>query len=95
MATYILKRINYSALSAVGDAASNTLGGVTEGVGKAMDTKPGGAVGGTIGSAMAGLGGLAGAFSGPIGWLAGAALGSAATRGLGKGLKSAGSDLRT
>lgn len=97
MAKYRLKRKCYNAIT---DAASNTLGGVTSGVGKAMDTKLGGAVGGliggqylggAIGSALSGLGW----FSGPVGWLAGAALGSAATRGLGKGLKSAGQDLQT
>ena len=96
MARYKLKRKTFG----VGDAVQNTVGGVTEGVGKAMDTKAGGAagavaggslLGGTIASGLGALGGLAG----PAGWIIGAGLGAAAARGIGKGLKTAGQDMQT
>lgn len=94
MARYILKRKTYGMI----DAAQNTIGGVTGGVGKALDSTPaalagglagGHILGGAISSGLAGMGGLTGAVSGPLGWLVGAGIGAAATRGLGKGLKSA------
>lgn len=101
MATYILKRKSYGVV----DAAQNTLGGVTGGVGKALDSTPGAAVGGLLGghiigggikTALANSGGVLGSsVAGPLGWLAGAAIGAAATRGLGKGLKRAGSSMGT
>ena len=98
MAKYILKRKTYGMV----DAAQNTLGGVTGGVGKALDSTPaaiaggalgGSVLGGTIGSALSGtaLGSLG--LGGPLGWLVGAGIGAAATRGLGKGLKSAGNSM--
>lgn len=95
MATYRLKRKCYNALT---EAASNTLGGVTEGVGKALDNKIAGVAGGFLGATK--LGGTLGSIiGGPIGGLlglgAGYLIGSSATRGLGKGLKSAGQDLQT
>lgn len=98
MATYRLKRKCYNALT---EAAGNTLGGVTEGVGKALDNKVAGVAGGIVGAAK--LGGMIGtALTGmgvPFGGLIGAGLGylggSAATRGLGKGLKTAGQDMQT
>lgn len=100
MARYTLKRKYYG----VADALGNTVGGTAEGIGKALDSKPaaiagglagGSLLGGTIGTTLAGMGGLASLASGPIGWLVGAGLGAAATRGLGKGLKSAGQDMQT
>lgn len=100
MARYTLKRKYYG----VADALGNTIGGTTEGIGKALDSKPaamigglagGSILGGAIGTAMSGLGGLAALGSGPLGWLVGAGIGAAATRGLGKGLKSAGQDMQT
>lgn len=98
MATYRLKRKCYNALT---EAAGNTLGGVTEGVGKALDNKVAGVAGGVIGATK--LGGMIGtALTGmgvPLGGLIGTGLGylagSAATRGLGKGLKTAGQDMQT
>lgn len=96
MAKYRLKRKCYNALT---EAASNTLGGVTEGVGKALDNKVAGVAGGALGAAKLGgtIGGMIG--MGPIGSVlgmgAGYLIGSAATRGLGKGLKTAGQDLQT
>ena len=94
MAKIILKRKTYG----LAEAAGNTIGGVAQGVGQALDSKPaamagglaGGAVlGGSITSALAGLGGVAASLSNPLGWLVGAGIGAAATRGLGKGLKEA------
>lgn len=98
MATYRLKRKCYNAIT---EAAGNTLGGITEGVGKALDNKVAGVAGGLLGASK--LGGTIGSFFGPagsvLGTIAGAGLGylagSAATRGLGKGLKSAGQSLQT
>lgn len=96
MATYRLKRKCYNALT---EAAGNTLGGVTEGVGKALDNKFAGVAGGVLGAAK--LGGTIGSIIGlgPIGSLlgmgAGYLAGSAATRGIGKGLKSAGQSMQT
>ena len=96
MARYRLKRKCYNALT---DAVGNTLGGVTEGVGKALDNKVAGVAGGVLGAAK--LGGTIGNFIGlgPIGSILGAGVGylagSAATRGLGKGLKSVGQDMQT
>lgn len=100
MATYRLKRRLYGVTEAMG----NVVGGTAEGVGKFMDTKPAALAGGlvgasTLGSAittgLTGLGGLAGTLAGPAGWLIGAGLGAAATRGIGKGLKSAGQDMQS
>lgn len=96
MAKYILKRKTYG----LAEAASNTIGGVTSGVGKALDSKPAAIAGGLAGGATLGAGiggalgslGIAGMAAGPLGWLVGAGLGAAATRGLGKGLKKAGGD---
>ena len=99
MATYTLKRKTYG----LADAASNTIGGIAGGVGKALDSKPAAIAGGLAGGALLGakisaglssLGGLASIGAGPIGWLVGAGLGAAATRGLGKGLKSASDSLQ-
>ena len=95
MATYRLKRKCYNALT---EAAGNTLGGVTEGVGKALDNKVAGVAGGVLGASK--LGGTIGTMiGGPFGSLlgmgAGYLIGAAATRGLGKGLKSAGQDMQT
>lgn len=99
MAKIVLRRKTYG----LAEAAGNTIGGVAQGVGQALDSKPaamagglaGGAVlGGSITSALAGLGGLGGVaatLSNPLGWLVGAGIGAAATRGLGKGLKEASS----
>lgn len=86
MARYRLKRKTYG----VGEAVGNTLGGVTESVGKAADTKLGGLVGAAGGIGLLGTMGL-----GPLGWLASGALGAAAVRGAGKGLKSLGQDMQT
>lgn len=99
MATYTLKRKTYG----LADAASNTIGGIAGGVGKALDSQPAAVAGGLAGGALLGskiaaglssLGGLASIGAGPIGWLVGAGLGAAATRGLGKGLKSASDSLQ-
>lgn len=86
MARYRLKRKTYG----VGEAIGNTLGGVTESVGKAADTKLGGLVG-----AIGGMSLLTNLGLGPLGWLASGALGAAAVRGAGKGLKSVGQDMQT
>ena len=91
MARYRLKRKYYGVVDAAGNVLSNTAGGIMQGAGKAMDTKIGGLTGGLL--AAPAIGGLIGL--GPLGLLAGAAIGSAATRGLGKGLKSAGQDLQS
>lgn len=92
MARYRLKRKIYGVVDAAGNVLSNTAGGVMQGAGKAMDTTIGGLTGGVLAApVIASL--IPGA--GPLGLLAGAAIGSAATRGLGKGLKSAGQDLQT
>jgi hypothetical protein len=77
----------------VAEAAQNVLGGAAETAGNIADTKIGGlagglATGGAIQSAL-GIG------MGPIGWLIGAGLGAAATRGVGKGLKSIGESIKT
>lgn len=93
MARYRLKRKCYNALT---EAAGNTLGGVTEGVGKALDNKVAGIAGGVLGATK--LGGTIGTMIGVgsiLGMGAGYLLGSAATRGLGKGLKTAGQDMQT
>lgn len=103
MATYTLKRKTYG----LADAASNTIGGIAGGVGKALDSQPAAVAGGLAGGALLGgkiaaglssLGGLGGYLAsigaGPIGWLVGAGLGAAATRGLGKGLKGASDSLQ-
>ena len=87
MARYRLKRKTYGA---VGEAVGNTLGGVTETVGKAMDTKFGGFAG-----ALGGMSLLTNLGLGPVGWLASGALGAAAVRGAGKGLKSVGQSMQT
>ena len=100
MARYRLKRKYYG----VGDAVGNTLGGTMEGVGKALDTKTAGlagglaggaTLGGTIGDAISSLGGPLSFMAKPVGYMAGAGIGAAAVRGVGKGLKSAGQDLQT
>lgn len=100
MARYTLKRKYFG----VGDALGNVVGGTTEGVGKMLDSKPaalagglagGATLGATLGTALSGLGGVASLASGPVGWLVGAGLGAAATRGLGKGLKSMGQDMQS
>ena len=94
MAKYRLKRKTYGVADAAGNVLGNTVGGVTEAAGKAMDTKLGGLAGGL--ATMTAVGGtLASAGLGPIGWLAAGALGAAATRGLGKGLKNVGQDMQT
>jgi hypothetical protein len=92
MARYRLRRKTYG----VAEAAGNVIGGTAEGVGKVMDSNIGGAIGGLAGGAALGapLGAALG-LGGPIGWLAAAGLSAAATRGLGKGLKSAGQDMQS
>jgi hypothetical protein len=55
-----------------------------------MDTKFGGFAG-----ALGGMSLLTNLGLGPIGWLASGALGAAAVRGAGKGLKSAGQSMQT
>ena len=73
----------------VAEAAQNVIGGAAETAGNIADTEIGGlATGGAIQSAL-GIG------MGPIGWLIGAGLGAAATRGVGKGLKSIGESIKT
>lgn len=88
MARYVLKRKTYG----VADAVQNTIGGVAETAGNIADTKIGGVAGG-----LAGAGLISGALglTGPLGWLVGAGLGAAATRGVGKGLKSIGQSIKT
>lgn len=92
MARYRLKRKYYGVVDAAGNVLSNTAGGIMQGAGKAMDTTIGGLTGGLLGAPL-----IAGLMPGlgPLGYLAGAAISSAATRGLGKGLKSAGQDLQS
>ena len=100
MAKIVLRRKTYGLV----EAAGNTIGGVAQGVGQALDSKPAAMAGGLAGgavlggsitsaatSALAGLGGVAATLSNPLGWLVGAGIGAAATRGLGKGLKEASS----
>lgn len=97
MATYRIKRRLYSMMDAVG----NTVGGVSSGVGKALDSTPAAVVGGVhgftgpVGNALAEA--LDGVVPGAsiLGRVAGAAIESSAVRGLGKGLKSAGDSLQT
>lgn len=95
MAKYVLKRKQYGIM----DAAKNTIGGVVGGVGNALDTKVGGAAAGIAtgaalgGKIASGLGAL-GVLSGPVGWLAAAGIGAMAARGLGKGLKNAGTSMQ-
>ena len=100
MATYRLKRKTFG----WAEGAQNTIGGIAGGVGKALDSKPaavagglagGATLGSAIGQGLSSLGGLAGAASGPLGWLVGAGIGAAATRGLGKGLKSASDSMQS
>ena len=98
MATYHLKRKTFG----FADAAKNTIGGVAGGVGKALDSTPaaiGGAAYGAMGpvgdflsSTMTGLGVPGGNI---LGRVIGAGVTSAATRGLGKGLKSASDSLQS
>jgi len=104
MARYRLKRKYYGLVDSAGSAVGNTLGGTMEMTGKALDNKVAGLAGGILGgntigagitSAIQGTGGFLSSWGGPVGWLAGAAIGSAATRGLGKGLKAAGQDLQS
>ena len=87
MARYVIKRKTYG----VTDAVQNTIGGVAETAGNIADTKIGGLAGGlATASTIAPFIGM-----GPIGWLVGAGLGAAATRGVGKGLKSLGESIKT
>ena len=90
MARYRLKRKTYGIGDAVSNTLSNTIGGGMEAVGKAADTKLGGLAGAITGIGTLGMMGL-----GPFGWLASGALGAAAARGIGKGLKTAGQDMQT
>jgi predicted phage tail protein len=86
---YRLKRKTFG----VAEAAQNVIGGAAETAGNIADTKIGGLAGGlaTGGAIQSALGiGL-----GPVGWLIGAGLGAAATRGIGKGLKSIGESVKT
>jgi hypothetical protein len=96
MARYRLK----SKLYGVGEAVQNTIGGVAGGTGKALDSTVGGLAGGLAGAHFIGnalgntvLSGVPGA--GIIAPLLGAGIGSAATRGLGKGLKYAADSLQS
>ena len=90
MAKYRLKRKTYGVIKATGNVLGNTVGGVTEAAGKAMDTKLGGLAG-----AIGGMSLLTNLGLGPVGWLASGALGAAATKGLGKGLKAAGENMQS
>lgn len=100
MARYRLKRKYYG----IAEAAGNTLGGATEAVGKTLDSKPAAVLGGvagaatvgsTIGDAVSSLGGPLSFLAKPAGYVAGYMGGAAVTRGIGKGLKSAGQDMQT
>lgn len=95
MARYRLK----SKLYGVGEALQNTVGGIAGGTGKALDSTVGGIAGGLAGAHFIGnalsstvLSGVPG--GGLIAPLLGAGIGAAATRGLGKGLKSASDSLQ-
>ena len=90
MAKYRLKRKTYGVVEATGNVLGNTVGGVTEAAGKAMDTKVGGLAG-----AISSIGLLGSLGLGPIGTIASGALGAAAVRGAGKGLKSAGENMQS
>lgn len=97
---YIIKRKTFG----VAEAAQNVIGGAAETAGNIADTKIGGMAGGlaTAGLMRTGLTSLVGSSSGlmgsvlggPIGLLIGAGLGAAATRGVGKGLKSIGESIK-
>ena len=89
MARYRLKRKTFG----VGDAISNTVGGVAQTVGNVADTKIGGLAGGLGAASLASKIGFLG--GGPIGMAIGGLLGAAATRGVGKGLKSMGESMTT
>lgn len=100
MARFRIKRKTFG----VADAAQNVIGGAAETAGNIADTKIGGLAGGlATGGLVAGKLGLTaagalsslGAAAGPVGWLIGAGLGAAATRGIGKGLKSVGESIKT
>ena len=91
MARFRIKRKTFG----VADAAQNVIGGAAETAGNIADTKIGGLAGG-----LATGGAIAGAIPaltalGPVGWMIGAGLGAAATRGVGKGLKSIGESIKT
>ena len=87
MAKYRLKRKTYG----IGEAVGNTLGGVTEAVGKAADTKLGGFAGALGGMSLLGSMGLPWG----IGHIVSGALGATAVRGLGKSLKSVGQNMQS
>ena len=91
MATYRLKRKNFNAIT---DTAGNVVGGALNGVGRVMDSGVGSMTGAALGAyAGANLLGDVIPMGGIIGGLAGASLGSTATRQVGKGLKASGQDL--
>jgi len=97
MARFIIKRKTFGVI----EAAQNTIGGTLETAGNIADTKIGGLTGGIAGGSMMGsaiaskyLSGLGAGLAGPAGWLIGAGLGAAATRGIGKGLKSIGEGIK-
>ena len=93
---YRIKRKTFG----VAEAAQNVIGGTMETAGNIADTKIGGIAGGIAGGSMLGakigaaLPGALGFAAGPVGWLIGAGLGAAATRGVGKGLKSIGESVK-
>ena len=98
MTTFRLKRYG------IAEAASNTIGGVAGGVGKALDSTPASVAGFAHGAVSdSGLGSVIGtaldAAGVPGGSLLGRVVGggieSAGVRGLGKGLKDAGDSLRS
>lgn len=87
---YRIKRKTFG----VAEAAQNVIGGAAETAGNIADTKIGGLAGGlATGGAIASHIGALSAL-GPVGWLIGAGLGAAATRGVGKGLKSIGESIK-
>lgn len=88
MARYIIKRKTYSAIG-------NTLGGVVSGVGGAMNSPLGGIGGAYLGWKAGGA--LLGSMipgGGLVAKIGGALLGRSIMKGLGKGLKNAGQDMR-
>ncbi len=89
MARYVIKRKTYSAIG-------NTLGGVTNAVGGAMNSTLGKAAGAYIGYKTIGslLGSMIPIPGGRlIGKIGGAVIGGSLMKGIGKGLKATGQDM--
>lgn len=96
MARYRLKRRTYgvvdttsNVLGSAVQGVSNGVGTVAEKVGGAMDSKVVG-MASTIPGAVVG-----GMMGGPLGMIAGGALGSAAVRGVGAGVKALGESMQS